>query len=155
MNYLVDTNVFLEILLNQAGRKKGEAFLHGEKGAQRRGFHLLQFVTMDKQFLAEILRYVAIVVVVSVAVLVGLRVGVARAYEVLRHWAAQNDFELLRFKRCFFTGGFNPLTTGRGQIVYFVTIRDLDQRERSGWVRCGSRWDVFCISDRADVKWME
>ncbi len=33
MNYLVDTNVFLEILLNQAGRKKCEAFLQGEKGA--------------------------------------------------------------------------------------------------------------------------
>jgi predicted nucleic acid-binding protein len=33
MNYLVDTNIFLEILLNQAGRKKCEAFLRGEKGA--------------------------------------------------------------------------------------------------------------------------
>ena len=33
MNYLVDTNLFLEILLNQAGRKKCEAFLQGEKGA--------------------------------------------------------------------------------------------------------------------------
>jgi uncharacterized protein len=33
MKYLVDTNVFLEILLNQAGRKKCEAFLQGEKGA--------------------------------------------------------------------------------------------------------------------------
>ncbi len=33
MNYLVDTNVFLEILLNQGGRKKCEAFLQGEKGA--------------------------------------------------------------------------------------------------------------------------
>jgi predicted nucleic acid-binding protein len=33
MNYLVDTNIFLEILLNQAGRKKCEAFLQGEKSA--------------------------------------------------------------------------------------------------------------------------
>jgi uncharacterized protein len=33
MNYLVDTNVFLEILLNQAARRKCEAFLQGEKGA--------------------------------------------------------------------------------------------------------------------------
>ena len=33
MNYLVDTNIFLEILLGQAGRKKCEAFLQGEKGA--------------------------------------------------------------------------------------------------------------------------
>ncbi len=33
MNYLVDTNLFLEILLNQAGRKKCEAFLQGEQGA--------------------------------------------------------------------------------------------------------------------------
>jgi predicted nucleic acid-binding protein len=33
MNYLVDTNIFLEILLSQAGCKKCEAFLQGEKGA--------------------------------------------------------------------------------------------------------------------------
>ena len=33
MNYLVDTNIFLEILLDQAGCKKCEAFLQGEKGA--------------------------------------------------------------------------------------------------------------------------
>lgn len=33
MNYLVDTNVFLEILLSQAGRRKCEAFLQDEKGA--------------------------------------------------------------------------------------------------------------------------
>jgi len=33
MNYLVDTNIFLEILLNQARRKKYETFLQGEMGA--------------------------------------------------------------------------------------------------------------------------
>jgi len=33
MNCLVDTNVFLEILLNQDGRKRCETFLQNEKGA--------------------------------------------------------------------------------------------------------------------------
>ena len=33
MNCLVDTNIFLEILLNQSGRKKCEAFLQGDLGA--------------------------------------------------------------------------------------------------------------------------
>lgn len=33
MKYLVDTNIFLEILLNQNGRKRCETFLQGEKGA--------------------------------------------------------------------------------------------------------------------------
>ena len=33
MNFLVDTNNFLEILLNQAGRTKCEAFLQSEPGA--------------------------------------------------------------------------------------------------------------------------
>src|SRR5271165_886266 len=33
MNCLVDTNIFLEILLNQAGHKKCETFLQNEKGA--------------------------------------------------------------------------------------------------------------------------
>jgi uncharacterized protein len=33
MIYLVDTNVFLEILLNQSGRRKCETFLQDEQGA--------------------------------------------------------------------------------------------------------------------------
>ena len=33
MKYLVDTNIFLEILLNQDGRTRCETFLQGEKGA--------------------------------------------------------------------------------------------------------------------------
>ena len=33
MNYLVDTNVFIEILLDQSGRSKCEAFLQRETGA--------------------------------------------------------------------------------------------------------------------------
>jgi uncharacterized protein len=33
MNYLVDTNIFLEILLNQKGRKTCETFLQVETGA--------------------------------------------------------------------------------------------------------------------------
>jgi len=33
MNCLVDTNIFLEILLNQAGRKKCESFLQNEQNA--------------------------------------------------------------------------------------------------------------------------
>ena len=33
MNYLVDTNIFLEILLDQGNRKKCESFLQGELGA--------------------------------------------------------------------------------------------------------------------------
>jgi hypothetical protein len=33
MNYLVNTNVFLEILLNQTGRRKCESFLQDKKGA--------------------------------------------------------------------------------------------------------------------------
>ena len=32
MNYLVDTDIFLENLFNQSGRKKCETFLQGEKG---------------------------------------------------------------------------------------------------------------------------
>ena len=33
MNYLVDTNIFLEILLNQNGRQKCEEFLQVDQGA--------------------------------------------------------------------------------------------------------------------------
>ena len=108
---------------------------------------------MDKQFAIEIVRYIAIGIALAIGVLVLFRSVNARADRVLRHWAMENDFELLHFERCFFTGGFNPLTTGRSQIIYFVRVQDREHHERAGWVRCGGFWDFMFISDKVEVKW--
>lgn len=100
---------------------------------------------MDKQSAIEIVRYVAIGVALAIGVFVLFRSINARADKVLRHWATQNGFELLHFERCFFTGGFDPLRTGRSQIVYFVRVQDPQHHERAGWVRCGGFWDFLFI----------
>jgi hypothetical protein len=108
---------------------------------------------MDKQSAVEIVRYFAIGIALATGVFVLFRFVNARAEKVLRHWAMENDLELLHFERCFFTGGFNPLTTSRSQIVYFVRVKDQKHHERAGWVRCGGFWDFMFISDKAEVKW--
>ena len=110
---------------------------------------------MDHHSVIEILRYLAIGVALCVVVFAFYRGTIARADKILRHWATENHFELVHFKRCFFTGGFSPLTTSRNQIVYSVRVRDTERGERSGWVRCGGFWDVIFLSDKAEVKWQD
>ena len=48
------------------------------------------------------------------------------SYSVLRTWAAENNFEILNVKRCFWCG--------RSETVFFVTVRDENHHERSAWV---------------------
>jgi hypothetical protein len=110
---------------------------------------------MDKQSIIEILRSLAIGIALCIGVLALYWCVIARANRILRNWAAANNFELLYFKRCFFTGGFNPLTTSRNQIVYFVKVQDQEHHERSGWVRCGSFWHFIFLSNKAEVKWQK
>jgi hypothetical protein len=73
---------------------------------------------------------------------------------VLRKWAAENHFELLHSERCFASGPFCWLTSSK-TTVFLVTVRDPKNRERSGWVRCGSCFEGVLFSDRAEVKWKE
>ena len=77
-----------------------------------------------------------------------------KAEKILRQWEERNQFELLRAEKCFFCGGFNPLTTSKTQTVYDVTIRDRKGQERSGWVRCGSYWSGVW-EEKSEVKWKD
>jgi hypothetical protein len=110
---------------------------------------------MDKQSTLEILRCLAIGIALSVGVVFFHRKIISRADTVLRNWAGRNGYELMCAKRCFLTGAFNPFTTSRNQIVYFVKVRDQECQERSGWVRCGSFASLIFFSDETEVKWKE
>jgi|SRR5579883_1850067 len=72
---------------------------------------------------------------------------------VLEGWAAAQGYEVLQCESPFATGAFSFWTTSRGQVVYFVTLRDRVGRERSAWVRCGSFLGSVLSSDDIEVKW--
>lgn len=110
---------------------------------------------MDKQSAIEILRCSTIGVALCFGLVFLHRKMVARANVILQNWARQHDLELVHFERSFFTGGFGWLTTSRNQVVYFVRVRDRSQRERSGWVRCGSFWGGIIFNNEAEVKWKD
>jgi len=77
---------------------------------------------------------------------------ITRSRSILMKWAAWNGLQILSSKRAFWTGAFNPFTTARSQVVFWVRVRDGAGRDRSGWVRCGSFWGGLARS-QAEVKW--
>jgi hypothetical protein len=78
----------------------------------------------------------------------------SRAKNILRHWAQNNDYEILsRQYRWIRRGPFFWWTT-RGQEVFYVTIRTPDGQLKRGWVRCGN-WFWGILQDQADVRWDE
>src|SRR5436309_2256626 len=107
---------------------------------------------MDGHAIINIALPAAVAVVLIAALVAFYRLTLARASSLLRRRADQNGFELLKFEWCGFSGGFGPLSTSPNQIVYFVTVRSRDSKERSGWVRCGSWASFIFLSKEAEVK---
>jgi hypothetical protein len=101
----------------------------------------------------DVLSSSAIVAMVIAFAVLGIMLHSTRARAILQKWAAANRFELLEIKRPFFSGGFSFFTTSRGQVVYWVRIRDARGKQRAGWVRCGSYLGGVLFSDAAEVKW--
>ena len=101
----------------------------------------------------ELLRAFAIALIFISLVIGWNALHLRRALTILKRWAAANGFELLEYKRPFYSGGFSVFTTGRGQIVYCVKVRDASGDEHAGWVRCGSFFGGVLFSDEAEVKW--
>jgi len=78
-----------------------------------------------------------------------------RAKSVVRKWAAERGYVVLRFESPFHTGAFGFWTTSRGQVVYSVTIRDGAGCERKAWVRCGNYIGSVLFSDEIEVRWQD
>jgi len=77
-----------------------------------------------------------------------------RGNTILQDWADVNGLQILRKEFRYFRQGPFWWRTGNGRVVYFVTVRDEQGRQRSGWVRCGS-WLGGLLSDKADVIWKD
>jgi hypothetical protein len=76
----------------------------------------------------------------------------ARSDSMLKQWAKANDLTLLEAEyRTFFKGPFFWTST-KGQMVYFVTVRDPGGRTRHGWVRCGGHI-LGMLSEKVDTRW--
>jgi hypothetical protein len=75
------------------------------------------------------------------------------AKSIVEKWAAEQGNEVLAVESPFATGAFSFWTTSRGQVVYFVTIRDRLGNERKAWVRCGSHTGTVLFSNRIEVRW--
>lgn len=71
----------------------------------------------------------------------------------MKDWADKNGYQILHKEfRLFRVGPF--WGQSRQAVVYYVTVRDEQGQQRSGWVRCGSRF-MGLLSDNADVIWKD
>jgi hypothetical protein len=112
---------------------------------------------MDSDSVKSFVCATVAVLVVVVGFIGLLALYVWRAQAVLRAWAAEGGFRIIRFQKTNITGRgpFNWWTNGRHQIIYHIRVRDSEGRERSGWVRCGSYLGGILFSNKAEVKWEE
>lgn len=96
---------------------------------------------------------------IIIAVVVGTIVGAhmlqhRRAKAMLFGWAVRNTYEIVEAKRPFIKISPFGWTTGKGQVLFKVTVRKRirDGATRSGWVRCGGFWTGLW-SDQVEVRW--
>jgi hypothetical protein len=78
-----------------------------------------------------------------------------RARSIVQKWATKHGYVVLQVQSPFHTGAFSFWTTSRGQVVYFVTVRDGSGSERKAWVRCGSYIGSVLFSDEIEVRWQD
>jgi len=71
----------------------------------------------------------------------------------LRHWATQNGYSLLKFRRILLPelAGF-PFMASKAQQAFRIVVRFRDGTEKSGSVLLGSLWSGVA-SGTAKVKW--
>jgi hypothetical protein len=77
-----------------------------------------------------------------------------KAQSIFKNWAAKQGYTILQFERAFRSGAFSFWTTSRGQVVYFITVRDNQGMERKACVRCGSFGSGVLFNDKIEIKWL-
>jgi hypothetical protein len=70
--------------------------------------------------------------------------------EVLPRWAKQHGFRIIRRElRTFFQG---PFFLNKYKPVYYLTVEDQEQRQRTGWIRLGC-WFIIGFIEKIEVQW--
>jgi hypothetical protein len=98
--------------------------------------------------------YLVIVVFVVFVVLAILSMvwRFRRADSLLVQWAERHGYRLISQEyRSFFKGPFF-WTSSKGQMVYYVSVKDSEGNLRRGWVRCGGLF-LGMLSDNVEVSW--
>src|SRR4051812_45417745 len=75
-----------------------------------------------------------------------------RSNSLLRQWAANNGYHIVRQEYRHLRKDPFFWTSTKGQTVYHVTVEDSTGSRRSGWVRCGGWW-LGLLSDHVEVRW--
>jgi hypothetical protein len=104
----------------------------------------------------EIIVCAVVIVMAAIVAFAGwLWLYIWRARAVLRAWAAEGGFQILRFQKTNITGRgpFGWWTNRPHQAIYHIRVRDREGRERSCWVRCGSFFGGVLFSNKTEVKW--
>jgi hypothetical protein len=76
----------------------------------------------------------------------------SRSRTLLRRWAIANRYELLQVETRNLRRGPFFQRSSKHQAVCFITVRDQDGRERSGWLCLGDYWTGL-FSDKSEVIW--
>lgn len=93
-------------------------------------------------------------ILVLAAFLVGFNAwAIARPHSLLQDWVEQNGYTIREKERLYlpFTGPF-AWTTGRGQVVFRVTVEDKQGDVHHGWIRCGNWW-FGPLLDQVEAHW--
>ena len=78
----------------------------------------------------------------------------ARGESILEKWAAEQGYRVVSSERRTIRTGPYFLTTGRGRVVYRISVEDRDGHIKEGYARCGSYF-LGTFSDKVDVRWDE
>jgi hypothetical protein len=104
---------------------------------------------MDRLIVLERLFFIALI---AVAIILAMVWHFGRSSSLLRQWAEENGYRIVRKRyRNFFKGPFFWTSTS-GQTVYYVTVEDDAGNRRSGWARCGGWW-FGLLSNHVEVRW--
>jgi hypothetical protein len=95
-----------------------------------------------------------VVVIAAAAIGFNYYYQCSRSRSILEEWAAQNGYEMIKSELRYLRKGPFFWTSSRGQVVYYVGVRDGQGRDRYGWVRCGGWW-LGLASNKAVVRWDE
>ena len=75
-----------------------------------------------------------------------------RSLNLLHLWVGENNLTLVKSERRFINRGPFTWRTGKGQEIFYVTVKDENDNEKNAYVRCGSFW-FGLLSDNVDVEW--
>lgn len=96
----------------------------------------------------EILLAAATIIIVMIWVALRLK----RADQIIAEWACDKDFRLISTQGPNSFGSPFRWRSSLLQLVYYVTVKDIEGRERSAWLRLGN-WSSGLISPEIEVEW--